>query len=142
MRSHDNDSTESKHWKQYNDERANKLLFQGKLVEKTTLVPIIGYVVTGQYRAQEGDKSRQATVVELAVKRADTKDVADAMSLRPALWRSTGEQVLLLDYCPDGEMAGTLIRVYGKETASLDEKRSFIIGTEPSFKEWLKLHKL
>ena len=142
MRSHDNNSPESKHWKQYNEERVSKLLFQGKLVEKAILTPIIGYVVTGQYRAQDGDRSRQATVIELAVKRSDTKDVAEAMSLRPALWRSTGEQLLLLDYRPDGEMAGTLIRVYGKETASLDDKRSFIIGTEPSFKEWLKLRNL
>jgi hypothetical protein len=132
----------AKYWKQYNDERVTQLILEGKLVAKQTLTPLTGYVVTSQFLVKDGNRSRKATVLELAVRRSGSEEVADAMSLRPALWRSTGEQVLLLDYTPDGEMEGALIRVHGKEIEQKEERRCFLVGIEPGYTEWMKLRKL
>jgi hypothetical protein len=142
MRSKNNSSSpEAKYWKQYNDERVTMVLLQGKLVDKASLQQIVGFIVTSNFYVADGKKEYRATLLELAVRRTDAKEVADSMSLRPGLWRNTGEQVLLLDYKPDSDMAGMLIRVFVKETLSLEDRRCFYAGIEPGYKEWLALRK-
>jgi hypothetical protein len=138
MRVHENNTPEGNSWRQYCDERGTVVLLDGKLLDISKLTKITGFVVTAKTRVQNGETWHNATLIELAVKRADAKNVSAAMEMRPALWRSTGEQAWLLNYHPEGDLSG-LVRVFGLESTSLEDRRTFLVGREPSFEEWRKL---
>jgi len=128
----------SPEWKQYSQEKNLKVVLDGKLVDKSRLSQLTGFVVATGTLSQTGPDGRSRvpiTTLELAQKK---NDVAPSMQMRPGLWKGTGEEVVLLDYKHAGD-AGVLLNLFVKETDPVDTSRAFFVGKEPSFEQWLKL---
>ena len=124
-------------WRLYNEQRATKVVFRNRLVNRDQLTPLTGFVVQGATRLAEGTRSVSGALVELATFAGKT-NTTEAMSLRPNLWRRSGERVLLQDYEP-AEGAGMLTRGYGAEMRRIGSVRVFQMAKEPSFEEWKRL---
>ena len=123
-------------WGTYSRERMTKVLLDGKLVEKSTLTTLVGFLVAEQAKLSNGHQTFSGAALDLAVRKAEDKKVSSAMELRPALWRNTNERVFLLNFRSTTSMPGALIRVYVSEVDPLEGWRTFKAGTEPSFEDW------
>jgi hypothetical protein len=129
--------TEDTAWRMYNEQRATKVMFRNRLVERDSLTPLTGFVLQNTARLSDGSRSLRGGMIELAKYIGDT-NVAMAMSLRPNLWKRTGERVFLQDYEPM-EGAGMLTRVYGSEMRRIGSVRVYQIAKEPSYEDWKRL---
>lgn len=125
-------------WAVYNRERLTRLVLDGQLVDRSTLKPIVGFLVKERTRLREGGRDYFGAAMDLAVRKANTDSVAGAMDLRPSLWERTDERVFLVNYHPTS-LPGAVIRVYATEITPVEGWRTFKVGTEPSFEEWKRL---
>jgi len=125
-------------WANYNHERANLVVLDGKLVERSTLTPMVGFLARERAQVNDGKRTYSGAALDLAERKNADDNVAAAMELRPALWQRTDEQVFLLNYKPM-TLPGVLMRVYVVEIDPIDPWRVFKVGTEPSFEEWKRL---
>ena len=129
-------SSSGNDWGAYSRERMTKVLIDGKLVDKSTLTALVGFLVAEQAKLSNGHQTFSGAALDLAVRKAEDKKVSSAMELRPALWRNTNERVFLLNYKSATSIAGALIRVYVTEVDPLEGWRPFKAGNEPSFEDW------
>lgn len=121
-------------WAEYNRDRKTKVMLDGKLVEKSSLKEVTGFLVKEKAQVTSTKRSVQGAALELAQRRSDEK-VNAAMELRPSLWKGTDEHVLLADYVPTA-FVGALLRVYVAEDSPVEGRRIFRVGTEPTFEQW------
>lgn len=126
-------------WGAYNADRETRVLFEGKLVEKSTLTPLIGFLAKERATITDNGQTRTGATLDLAERKAGTTNVATAMEMRPGLWQRTDERVFLLNYKPT-TIAGAMLMVYVVEAAPVDGWRTFKVATEPTFEEWRRLH--
>ena len=134
-----NTAVSTSDWAAYQHVRGIKIMFEGKLVDKSTLTNMVGYLAKENVSLRNGAQTLTGAAVELAERKETANDtVATAMSLRPALWRHTGEKVFLINYTPS-TLLGELLQVYAQEIDRLDGVRTFKVGNEPSFEEWKRL---
>ena len=127
-------------WAAYNRDRSVKVLLDGKLVDRSTLTTITGFLAKEQAQFSTADRTVKGAVLELARRREDTGPVNPTMELRPALWKRTGEFVWLSDYSAQA-IVGALLRVYVVEDKPVDGQRVFRVGVEPSFEQWQELNR-
>ena len=125
-------------WAAYNRDRLTNVLLDGKLVDKATLTPLVGFLVKEHATLSDGTKTFTGAALDIAERKAVTNKVATAMELRPQLWRNTNERVFLLNY-KSVTLPGALIRVYVQEADPLEGWRTFKAGVEPSFEDWKRL---
>jgi hypothetical protein len=125
-------------WAVYNRERMLKVVLDGRLVDKATLTPLVGFLVKGRTKLTENGRDYYGAALDIAQRKATADQVATGMDLRPALWTRTDERVFLLDYKPV-TLPGAVLRVYTLEVKAVDGWRTFKVGTEPSFDEWKRL---
>ena len=125
-------------WGAYNRDRATTVLLDGKLVAKSALTPLVGFLVTEHATLGDGTRDFTGAAFDLAKHKATTNKVATAMELRPNLWEKTNERVFLLNYQP-GTLPGVLMRIYVEEGEALEGWRTFKVGVEPSFEDWKRL---
>jgi hypothetical protein len=130
--------SETSDWQSYVKDRATKLVLDGKLVEKSELSQLTGFLM-----AVHGDDAEEAGlgrlwVLNLAERRKDVPVAVQQFELRPALWQATDETIVLINYQALAE-EGALVRVFGSETKPINGHRAFIAAKEPSFDEWQKL---
>ena len=126
-------------WGTYYRDRASKVLFEGKLVDRSTLTQLVGYLVKERASLSNGKQQFFGAALDIAVRKTEDSKVATALELRPALWRRTDERVFLMNYKPGSSLPGALIRVYVLETEPLEGWRTFKTGSEPSFEDWKRL---
>jgi hypothetical protein len=132
-------ASETSDWQLYVKDRATKFVLDGKLVEKSELTQLTGFLMA--VRADDADQARlgRLWVLNLAERRKDAPPTAQQFELRPGLWQATDETVVLMNYEALAE-EGALVRVFGSETKPINSHRAFIVAKEPSFEEWQKLH--
>jgi len=128
----------SSDWSTYYRDRANKVLLDGKIVDKSTLTSLVGFLVKESAELNNGTQTFTGAALDLAKRKATSGNVATAMELRPTLWTNTNERVFLLNYKP-ATLPGALLRVYVKEVEALEGWRTFKTGVEPSFEDWKRL---
>jgi hypothetical protein len=133
------DASETSDWQVYVKDRATKFVLDGKLVEKSELSQLTGFLM-----AVQGDNTDQARlgrlwVLNLAERRKNVPPAPEQFELRPGLWQATDETVVLINYEALAEQ-GALVRVFGSETKPVNGHRAYIAAKEPSFEEWQKLH--
>ena len=129
-------SSSGNDWGTYSRDRITKVLLDGKLVDKSALTSLTGFLVAEQAKLSNGHQTFSGAALDLAVRKAEEKKVSSAMELRPALWRNTNERVFLLNYKSATSISGALIRVYVTEVDPLEGWRTFKTGNEPSFEDW------
>ena len=132
-------STGTDEWGTYVRERGNKVVLDGKLVDKSTLTPLVGFLGTERTELSNGSQTFAGMSLDIAVRKADAGNVATVMALRPGLWRRTEEHVFLLDYEPTTTIPGALVLLYVVEVDSMEGWRTFKVGREPSFDDWQRL---
>lgn len=133
------DDASSSDWSTYyRGDRINKVLLDGKLVDKSTLTPLVGFLVKERAELSNGIQTFTGAALDLAKRKATSANVATAMELRPTLWTTTNERVFLLNYKP-AALPGALLMVYAQEVTSLEGWRTFKTGIEPSFEDWKRL---
>ena len=128
----------SSDWSAYYRERANKVLLDGKIVDKSTLTSLVGFLVKESAELNNGTQTFTGAAFDIAKRKATSGTVATAMELRPMLWTNTNERVFLVNYKP-ATLPGALMRVYVKEGEALEGWRTFKTGVEPSFEDWKRL---
>jgi len=126
-------------WGAYNRDRATKVLLDGKLVEKSSLTALVGFLASEHAKLSDGHQVFTGAAFDLAERKPVTGKVVAAMELRPSFWRNTNERIFLLGYKAVTSMPGALLRVYGVETDPLEGWRTFKTGSEPTFEEWKRL---
>ena len=126
-------------WGTYIKERGKKVVLDGKLVDKSTLTPLVGFLEDDHAVLNKGSQTFAGAELEIAVRKPTVGNVAAEMTLRPGLWRRTDERVFLLNYEPATTIPGALLLVYVMEIESLDGWRTFKAGREPSFEDWQRL---
>lgn len=122
-------------WAAYNRDRASKVMLDGKLVDRSTLRALTGFLVKERIQVVVDDRTVRGAMLELAQRREDSEHVSSPMERRPALWKGMGEQVIPANYTP-AAIAGALLLVYVVEEAVIDGRRVFRAGTEPTFEQW------
>ena len=132
------DNMASSDWGAYYRERANKVLLDGKIVDKSTLTSLVGFLVKESAELSNGTQTFTGAALDIAKRKPTSGNVATAMELRPTLWTNTSERVFLLNYKP-AILPGALLRVYVKEVEALEGWRTFKTGVEPSFEDWKRL---
>ena len=132
------DNMASSDWGAYYRDRTNKVLLDGKIVDKSTLTSLVGFLVKESAELNNGTQTFTGAALDLAKRKATSGNVATAMELRPMLWTNTNERVFLLNYKP-ATLPGALLRVYVKEVEALEGWRTFKTGVEPSFEDWKRL---
>ena len=105
---------------------------------KTTLTPLVGFLAKERTSLSNGNQTFYGAAVDIAERKTDVGKVANAMELRPTLWRRTEDRVFLRDYKP-ATLPGALLRAYVVETEPLEGWRTFKTGNEPTFEEWKRL---
>jgi hypothetical protein len=113
-------------WRMYNEQRATKVVFRNRLVERSSLTPVTGFVVQMSARISDGNRSLRGGLIELADFAGNTNSVA-TLSLRPNLWKRTGKRAFLQDYEP-AEGIGILTRIYVSEVKSIGDVRVFHVA--------------
>lgn len=133
------DASETADWQLYVKDRATKFVLDGKLVEKSELNQLTGFLMAVQ--GDDADEARlgRLWVLNLAERRKDIAPTPEQFELRPGLWQATDETVVLINYEALAE-EGALVRVFGSETKPVNGHRAFFAAKEPSFEEWQKLH--
>lgn len=125
-------------WAAYNHERYANVMLDDKLVDKSTLTPLVGFLAKEHATLSNGTQTFTGAAFDIAKRKAVTNKVAVAMELRPSLWTNTNERVFLLNYKPIS-LPGALMRVYVQEVDPLEGWRTFKTGVEPSFEDWKRL---
>lgn len=124
-------------WRMYNEQRATKVMFRNRLVDRDSLTPLTGFVLLSKTRLKDDSRTLSGGMMELARFAGDSNTVT-TMTLRPNLWKRTGERAFLQDFEPM-EGPGMLTRVYGSEMRTIGSVRVFHVAKEPSFEEWKRL---
>ena len=132
-------STAGNDWGAYNRDRATKVLLEGKLVEKSSLTALVGFLASEHAKLGDGQQIFTGAAFDLAERKPVTGKVVAAMELRPSFWRNTNERVFLRGYKAVTSMPGALLRVYVVEADPLEGWRTFKTGSEPTFEEWKRL---
>lgn len=125
-------------WAAYSRDRYTNLLLDGKLVDKSALTPLVGFLVKEQASLTSGAQTFTGAAFDIAKRKPAATKIAAAMELRPSLWTNTNERVFLLNYKPIS-LPGALMRIYVQEVAPLEGWRTFKTGVEPSFEDWKRL---
>ncbi len=130
--------SETVDWQSYVKDRGTKCVLDGKLVEKSELTQLTGFLMA--VRGNDADEARlgRLWVLNLAERRKDIPVTVQQFELRPALWQATDETIVLINYQALAE-EGELIRLFGSETKPINGHRAFIAAKEPSFEEWQKM---
>jgi hypothetical protein len=124
-------------WEAYSRERKEKLVLNDRLVNRSELASIVGFV-GAPARVISGSVTVRGTTLELAERKDGVAKPAEELSLRPNLWQRTGKMVLLRNYKSQGE-AGILVRVYVVPAEDVEEHKSYEVATEPTFDEYKRL---
>ena len=132
------DDVSSSDWSAYYRDRANKVLLNGRIVDKSTLTALVGFLVKERATLSNGTQTFTGAAFDLAKRKATTDKIATDMELRPALWTKTNERVFLLNY-QSATLPGVPSRVYVQEVEPLEGWRTFKLGVEPSFEDWKRL---
>jgi hypothetical protein len=132
------DDASSSDWSTYYRERANKVLLDGKIMDRSTLTSLVGFLVKEHAELSNGTQIFTGAALDIAKRKVTSSNVATAMELRPTLWTNTNERVFLLNYKP-AALPGALVMVFAQEIAPLEGWRTFKIGVEPSFEDWKRL---
>lgn len=125
-------------WAEYNHDRVNRLLLDGKLVEKYSLTPLVGFLAKEKASISEEGRTYNGAALDIAERKNNTDHVANAMELRPSLWRRSDERVFLINYKPS-TLPGVLMQLYVVEIDQVAGWRTFKVATEPGFEEWKRL---
>jgi hypothetical protein len=126
-------------WRTYNSDRATKVLVNGRLVARSQLKELTGFLYSVEL--QNASKPTSAWMLELAEPKPAAAATTQPMErMRPALWRGTGETVVLVNYNSDGE-SGRLVRLYGWPVAPIQKHAAFVVGQEPTFEQWQSLQR-
>jgi len=133
------DASTNASWQAYVRIRATKLLLDGKLVDRSELTELTGFLMPAQGAAAEDARFGRLWVLNLAEHRKNLPASAQGFDLRPGLWQATEETVVLINYEGSAE-DGSLVRVYGSETDPMNGHRAFKIAKQPSYEEWQQLH--
>lgn len=124
-------------WETYSRERKTKLVLNDKLVNRSNLSTVVGFLESPVRIYTDSVKVR-GILMEVAEKKTDVTQPADELSLRPNLWERTGKMVLLRNYKADGER-GVLVRLFVAPAADLDGHNTYEVGIEPTFEQWKQL---
>jgi hypothetical protein len=124
-------------WEAYNRDRKTKLVLRDKLVNRSDMSTLVGFIGT-PIRVLSGDVKIRGVTMELAEKKEDVAQPASELSLRPNLWQRTGKMVVLRDYKAQGE-SGILVRLYVTPAEDVEEHKSYEVATEPTFEQWKQL---
>jgi hypothetical protein len=135
MRSQRNVSQTNSDWASYSRDRLHKVVLDGKLVEKSSLKELTGFLIGTRTQVVTDHRTLTGAVLELATRRSESASTVTEMQLRPSLWKGTGTRVLLQDYTP-ATSPGDLIRVYAAEGEPAEDRPVYIVGTEPTFEQW------
>lgn len=125
-------------WATYTRERGSLVVIEGKLVEKSTLTPLIGFLAKERVQLSDGKRTYNGALLDLAVRKSGGPAVAESMELRPSLWRRTDERVFLVNFKPL-TITGALMKVYVVEASPIDQWRAYKAGNDPSFEDWKRL---
>jgi len=119
----------------YREAAATMVVFNGRLVDRSTLTELTGFLTKVQVDGMT--PGRDKYFIDLAVK---TEKVPKQLELRPSLWKRTGECVYLKDYVPDDRaLASGFVRTYGREIEPYLGLRAFQVGNPPTFEQWKRL---
>ena len=130
-------ATDNSNWTAYREDCKTKLLLGGKLVDRTSLTTLVGFI--GRPIAiSDGKEDVRGSIFELAEQTNGNSQVPEAFSLRPNLWKRTGETVVLRNYKPDREI-GVLTQVFVMEASPVLDHRSFDVASEPSLEQWMQV---
>ena len=99
-----------------------------QLAARGTVRTVTGFI-DSEFAMAESGRQIHGVVLELARKRDSARDVPRNMEMRPALWKGTGELVLLKNYRSD-RGSGDLIRVRVSEIDPLKDYRTFVVTGE------------
>ena len=132
-------STSGNDWGAYNRDRATKVLLDGKLVEKSSLTALVGFLVSEHAKLGDGQQLFTGAALDLAERKPVTGNFVATMELRPSFWRYTNVRVFLGGYKVGTSMPGAMLRVYAVEADPLEGWRTFKTGSEPTFEEWKRL---
>ena len=128
----------SNDWSTYYRDRANKVLLNGKIVDKSTLTALVGFLVKERATLSNGRQTFTGAAFDIAKRKGTTDKVATYMELRSSLWTNTNERVFLLNY-KSAALPGVPLRVYVQEIEPLEGWRTFKVGVEPTFEDWKRL---
>ena len=124
-------------WEAYNIARKTKFVLRDKLVDRSQLTPLVGFV-ENPVRISDGATNIRGYMFELAEKKDGVPQPSAELSLRPNLWQRTGKRVLLRNYKLQGE-PGILVRVYAVSAPDVEDGKSFETAFEPTFEQWKQL---
>ena len=130
--------TPTSDWAAYNHDRYTNVMLDDKLVDKSTLTTLVGFLVKERATLSNGTQTFSGAAFDIAKRKTAADKVATAMELRPSLWTNTNERVFLLNFKPIS-LPGALMRVYVQEVEPLEGSRTFKTGVEPSFEDWKRL---
>jgi len=133
LRSSDRDAD----WEAYNRDRKTKVVLGNKLVSRSSLTSLVGFLGSPA-RFSDGETLVRGFVLELASRKAGDNGAAAQFSLRPNLWERTGKKVILRDYKPPLEPGG-VVHVFAKRVNSADDYDIYEVATEPSYEQWKQL---
>ncbi len=124
-------------WEAYNRDRKTKLVLRNRLVNRSELSILVGFV-GNPVRIFNGSTKIRGFTLELAERKDAATQQANELFLRPNLWQRTGKTVLLRNYKSQDE-EGILVRVYVVPAEDVDEHKSYEVATDPTFEQWKKL---
>jgi len=130
-------SSRGNDWENYNEDRRTQVVLKGKLVERSSLDLLVGYIAS-RTRLSDGGRSVRGVVFDLAERRTDGNQPSQQFLLRPQLWQRNGERVFLVNYEPEAE-AGMLVRLYVQEAKPMGDHKVYEVGVEPTFEAWKRL---
>jgi hypothetical protein len=137
---HTTSSSRDPDWESYNKARATKLVMNNKLVERSSLTSLVGFVGS-VVSISDGTTKIRGTMLEVAEPKENAASTSGEFALRPNLWRHTGKMALLRNYKAEGE-TGILVRVYVTAAEDVDDHPSYNVAAEPSFEQWKQLRSI
>jgi len=121
-------------WEAYTEERKTKVVLNNKLLNRTDLETLVGYIGS-PVRIFSNTGRVTGVMLEVAEMRADVAQAATGLQLRPNLWQRTGKVAFLRNYKPEGEI-GILVRLFVARDGEMDGNPSYDVAKEPSFEQW------
>lgn len=121
-------------WQTYSQDRKTKLVLNDKLVNRSDLSTLVGFIGS-PVRVYTDSTKLRGILLELAEQKSDLAQPADELALRPNLWQRTGKMVFLRNYKADVEL-GVLVRLFVAPAEDLDGHDTYEVGTEASFEQW------
>jgi len=123
-------------WEAYNQQRKIKVLLNNKLVDRSSLTVLVGFVGNPVRIINESVNIR-GTILELAERKSENA-AANELILRPNLWQRTGTMVLLRNYRSDG-VRGALTQLFVAPAEDFDGYKTYDVAQELSFEQWKQL---